>query len=222
MVRIALIGDRSEAVTAHRAIDACFRMIAGVEGVWMHTSAIGDLSCVQGIWCVPASPYADTEAALRAIRFARENRVPFLGTCGGFQHAIVEYVRNVLGLKDADHAENNPEASMPVIAPLECALVEKSGAIVLSSGRIQDAYRGAAQIEEGYHCSYGFNPAYVDLLFEKGDLVATAYDLEGAIRGVELHGHPFFVATLFQPERLALRGEVPPLMEAFVAACGVN
>lgn len=222
MVRIALIGDRSDAVIAHRAIDACFQMFADVEAVWVHTTAIGDLSAFHGIWCVPASPYADTEAALGAIRFARENRVPFFGTCGGFQHAIVEYARNVLDLSEADHAENNPSASMPVIAPLECALVEKSGEIVLSDGLIRTAYNDAAEIEEGYHCSYGFNPAYVDPLFANGDLQATAHDLAGAVRGVELRGHPFFVATLFQSERRALHGEMPPLVKAFVGACGLD
>jgi CTP synthase (UTP-ammonia lyase) len=218
MVRIALIGDRSDSVLAHRAIDACFRMFPDVEADWLHTTAIGDLSECKGIWCVPASPYADTEAALAAIRFARENEVPFLGSCGGFQHAIVEYARNALGLSAADHAENNPLASMPVIAPLECALVEKSGEIRLSQGLIQAAYSGTERIEEGYHCSYGFNPAYVDTLFGNGRLRATAHDLDGAIRGVELDAHPFFVATLFQSERRALRGELPPLVNAFVAA----
>jgi len=169
-----------------------------------------------------ASPYADTEAALAAIRFAREHRVPFLGTCGGFQHAIVEYARNLFGFSEADHAENNSAALMPVIAPLECALVESSGEIMLSDGRIRSAYNDATKIEEGYHCSYGFNPAYVDLLFANGDLRATAHDFAGDVRGVELRGHPFFVATLFQSERRALRGEMPPLVKAFVAAARLN
>ena len=134
----------------------------------------------------------------------------------------MEYARNVLGLSEADHSENNPAASMPVIAALECALVEKSAQVVLSAGLIRTAYSDATEIEEGYHCSYGFNPAYFDLLFANGDLRATAHDLEGAVRGVELRGHPFFVATLFQSERRALRAEMPPLVEAFIAAARLN
>ena len=108
MIRIGLIGDRNEAVVAHRAIDAALAMLpdAEAEAVWLHTSSIGDLASFDALWCVPASPYADTEAALGAIRYARENGVPFLGSCGGFQHAIVEYSRNVLGIAAADHAEN--------------------------------------------------------------------------------------------------------------------
>jgi len=63
-----------------------------------------------GFWCVPASPYRDIDGALRAIRFAREQRRPFLGTCGGFQHAVLEYARNVLGWADAEHGELAPNA----------------------------------------------------------------------------------------------------------------
>lgn len=64
------------------------------------------------------------EGALIAIRYARENSIPFLGTCGGFQHAILEYARNVLGWSDAAHAETDTTGRM-VIAPLTCSLVEK-------------------------------------------------------------------------------------------------
>ena len=64
------------------------------------------------------------DGALRAIRFARETPRPFLGTCGGFQHALIEYARSVLGWADADHAESAPGAGRAVVSPLSCALVE--------------------------------------------------------------------------------------------------
>src|SRR5205809_607084 len=80
------------------------------------------LELFHGIWCVPGSPYRSMDGALRANRFARENGRPFLGTCGGFQHAIIESLRNVAGLKHADHAESNPDAKMPVIVRLACSL----------------------------------------------------------------------------------------------------
>ncbi|VTM88081.1 CTP synthase [Raoultella ornithinolytica] len=75
-------------------------------------------------WCPPAR-MKNAEGAFTAIRYARENSVPFLGTCGGFQHAIIEYARNVMGWQDAAHAETDTEGRM-VIAPLSCSLVEKS------------------------------------------------------------------------------------------------
>ena len=135
--RIALVGDFDVAVVAHRAIVAALDL-GGAEGVWIRTSAITDapaqLKDFDGIWCVPASPYENTDGALAAIRFARENLVPFLGTCGGFQHALLEYARNVCGLPGAEHGEISPDAEVRLIAPLACALVEQTGEIVLVEG----------------------------------------------------------------------------------------
>ena len=105
--RIALIGDHNPAVVAHRAIPLALGLAAGASGhpvdwAWVHTSTlVGDataqLEMFDGIWCVPASPYANTDGALEAIRVAREHNVPFLGTCGGFQHALLEYAGAVWG-----------------------------------------------------------------------------------------------------------------------------
>lgn len=73
-------------------------------------------------WCAPGSPYRSLTGALDAIRFAREERVPFIGTCGGFQHAVIEYARNVLGFADARHAEYDPYASSDLfISALSCS-----------------------------------------------------------------------------------------------------
>ena len=219
-MKIALIGDFDATVTAHRAIPLALGL-AGAEGVWVHTSAIGDaraaLDPYSGIWCVPASPYANADGAFAAIRFARESGRPFLGTCGGFQHAVIEYARNVLGMAGADHAETNPGASVPLIAPLACALVEERQQLMLVPGsRIERAYR-ERRIEEGYHCRYGMNPSIAAKLWD-GALRPVAHDEAGEVRAVELVSHPFFVATLFQPERRALKGELPPLVREFVAA----
>jgi RimJ/RimL family protein N-acetyltransferase len=158
------------------------------------------------------------DGALRAIRFAREAQLPFLGTCGGFQHAVLEFARDVLGWRDAEHAESAPGATRPVIAPLECALVGVTGAVQFGPGtRVARAY-GAPSALETYHCRYGLSPLFADELLA-GPLRATARDAAGEVRAIELDGHPFFVATLFQPERAALAGGTPPLVAAFVNAC---
>jgi CTP synthase (UTP-ammonia lyase) len=224
--RVALVGDCNPAVIAHRAIPEALRLAgeslgADIDGVWLHTSSIHDaaeqLAEFDAIWCVPASPYANADGALDAIRFARERRVPYLGTCGGFQHAVIEYARNVLGMKSADNAEDNPQGETLVITPLSCSLIEKTEEITLAeSGMLHEAY-GAAQISEGYHCSYGINPAFAELLFS-GPLRPTAHGASGEVRAFELQSHPFFVGTLFQPERRALMGEAPPLVVAFLKA----
>jgi CTP synthase (UTP-ammonia lyase) len=170
-----------------------------------------------GVWCVPASPYASTTGALSAIRFARECPKPFLGTCGGFQHAVIEYLRGV-GYPSAEHAESAPEASMPVIARLSCSLVEKGGTVVFRRGSVLAAIYGTDRADELYHCNYGVNPEYAALLTGATGLRAVAHDAAGEVRGVELVGHPFFVATLYQPERAGLSGADHPLVRAFVAA----
>ena len=219
--KVALVGDYNEAVQAHGAIPVAVRLVGNVEGVWVPTETIRnanvDLQPYDAIWVVPASPYKSMTGALDAIRFARESGRPFLGTCGGFQHAVIEYARNVLHWTDADHAETNPGSNALVIAPLACSLVEKQGAIHLApDSRLAAAY-GELNIEEGYHCSYGLNPAVQSRLFAH-TLKATAHDQAGEVRAIELSGHPFFVATLFQPERRALQGQVPPLVRSFCEA----
>ena len=119
-LRIALIGDYNAQVIAHQAIPEALRLSGErlgqqVEGLWTHTASITNpreqFADFDGIWCVPASPYANTEGALETIRFARESGLPFLGTCGGFQNAVLEYARNVCGITEADHAETNPASS---------------------------------------------------------------------------------------------------------------
>jgi CTP synthase (UTP-ammonia lyase) len=221
--RVALVGDYDKSVIAHQAIPEALRLAArtdqSIDAVWIHTAsirdAVADLAGFDGIWCVPASPYANMEGALNAIRYARESSRPFLGTCGGFQHAVLEYARNVCGLQHASHAETHPNAPMLVVSPLSCPLVEQSEEIVLQEGgKVRSAY-GVERITEGYHCSYGLNREYETLLFHNG-LRPTAHSLHGEVRAVELSSHPFFVATLFQHERRALRGEMPPLVSAFV------
>jgi CTP synthase (UTP-ammonia lyase) len=155
------------------------------------------------------------EGALGAIRFARTERVPFLGTCGGFQHAMIEYARNVLGLARAEHAETNPNAAMPLISRLSCSLVEHQGQILLTEGSCIRQIYGQAEVHEMYHCNFGLNPAYEGMLTD-GHLRFTGLDGAGEVRVLELNDHPFFIATLFQPERSALRGEAHPLIRAFV------
>ena len=224
---IGLIGDFDPQVAAHRAIPLAVRAAADALGLsvtapqWLPTGSIAASASVErfdGLWCVPGSPYRSMEGALRAIEHARQNGVPFLGTCGGFQHAVVEYARNVLGWADAEHGETAPGATRAVIAPLACELVEAAAAVRLLPGtRIAAAY-GGAEAMETYHCRYGLNPQFRAALVG-GPLRAAADDAAGEVRAVELDGHPFFVATLFQPERAALAGRPAPLVSAFLSAC---
>src|SRR5205814_301874 len=105
--------------------------------------AARDLKNFDAVWVVPASPYQNMNGALDAIRWARETRRPFLGTCGGFQHALIEFARHVAGLTAADHAETNPAAETLVVAPLACALKEKSGTVRFTPGSLIHAAYGS-------------------------------------------------------------------------------
>lgn len=225
-LHIALVGDYDPHITAHRAIPLALNSAARELGrdlkcAWVDTRNIqapAKLHAFDGIWCTPGSPYRNMDGALLAIRYARENQTPFLGTCGGFQHALVEYARNQLGWADADHAESSPGAQRTVISALSCSLVEARGGIELLAGSIIARSYGQQRITEGYRCSYGLNPQFEPELLS-GPLIASGRDENGEVRAVELHGHPFFLATLFQPERAALAGNPVPLARTFVQAC---
>lgn len=190
---------------------------------WVGTTdvrdAARDLAEFSAVWLVPASPYKSMSGALDAVRWARETRRPFLGACGGFQHALIEFARNVAGLRDADHAESNPFASVLMVTLLGCALDDIAPLRFVPGSLIHEAY-GSGSAQEAYRCSFGPNPLYRGALEDAG-LHFTAFDEhDNAIRAAELPReiHPFFVGTLFQPERAALRGETPPLVRAFVKA----
>lgn len=223
-LRIALVGDYNPDVLAHQAIPLAIDDAAAVLDItadydWLATTELTspeDLVGYDAIWLVPASPYKNAQAAFIAARYARENSVPFLGTCGGFQHALIEYARHVLGWQDAAHAETDTEGRM-VIAPLACSLVEVSETIELRAHTLIARAYGQEEIEEGYHCNYGVSPEFAQEL-EKGDMRVTGWDAQGEIRAIELVTHPFFIATLFQHERAALAGRPAPLVQALLRA----
>ncbi|HTE50849.1 MAG TPA: GNAT family N-acetyltransferase [Kofleriaceae bacterium] len=226
---IGLVGDRDPAVLAHRAIPEAIRLAAAelgvtAEPIWLATeqlpadpaAARAALSGFDAIWCAPASPYRHTDGALAAIRAARTGDIPFFGSCGGFQHALLEIARSVLAVPAA-HAELDPDAVDPVVAPLTCSLVEERGEVILAPGSLlARAYR-AERAVEGYHCRYGLHPAWEARLAAAG-VTVTARDGDGDARGFELAGPRFFTGTLFQPERRALVGETPPPAVALLAA----
>lgn len=228
-VTIGLIGDRRDSVPAHQAIPVALENAAEALGIaaayeWVPTERVRSASRVaafDGLWCVPGSPYQSMDGALLAIRCAREGRIPFLGTCGGFQHAVIEYARNVLGWQEATHGETDSTATLTVISPLSCGMLNGSGSVQLISGtRIAAAY-GTDEATEEYMCSYGVNPDFRASLVA-GPLREAAHDDTGELRAVELDDHPFFVATLFQPERAALHERPAPLVTAFLRVCAAQ
>lgn len=231
MIRILLVGDESKEVLAHQAIPkalalAAQKLLVDVAPEWLPTEQIMSANKVatknpNAIWCVPGSPYRNMDGALTAIRFARENKIPFLGTCGGFQHAVIEIARDLLNIRDADHMESNPSATMPLISKLACSLINQSERIRIKPNTALRRIYGADEITEAYQCSYGLNPELKHLLRD-ANLEFSAHSVgDDAVRAIELTNHPFFIATLFQPERSAATGKPHPLVSAFVEAASM-
>jgi CTP synthase (UTP-ammonia lyase) len=223
---VALVGDRAPAVRAHGRIplliDALRRRDElALDAYWIPSEDAGEpgaLDGFDGIWVVPGSPYRSAEGAIAAVRSARERGVPLLGTCGGFQHAVLELARNRCGIADATHAEYDDAAGEAVIVALECSLVGHEGAIHYAPGSLIQRIMGVERSVERYHCSYGIDAAYLDAL-EAGGVRFGARDDAGDVRALELPDHPFFLGTLFQPELAGDGTRAHPVIRAFARAC---
>ena len=151
------------------------------------------------------------------IRFARETKRPYLGTCGGCQHALIEYAQAICHVPDADHEETNPKAKNLIISRLSCSLEGKSDQIFfIPPSRLFSIFAGQPATEP-YQCNFGLNPEWKKKL-EAAGIVFSGLDAAGEVRAFELPSHPFFIGTLFQPERSALINKEHPLIKAFVTA----
>lgn len=218
--RLALVGDRSPHVRSHARIPGLLAELEkrdhlDLDVYWVPTDQPVD--GFDGIWLLPGSPYKSEAGAIRAVRTAREQGIPFLGTCGGFQHAMLEYARTVCGAAGVQHGESTPDSDDLLIVPLECSLDGHEGAVQVTPGTRAAELLGVERSMERYHCSYGLDTSRLDLLREHG-MVFSGYDDAGDPRIAELPEHPFYLATLFQPE-LAGNGTRPhPFIQAFAHA----
>ncbi|MFG3049879.1 hypothetical protein ACGFZP_02850 [Kitasatospora sp. NPDC048239] len=223
--RIALVGDRSPAVRSHARIPGLLDALAErdqlvLDAYWIPTEDAGTTTALDGfdaIWLLPGSPYRSEAGALAAVRTARERGIPFLGTCAGFQHAVLEYARNVCGIGGAAHGESHPERDELLIVPLTCSLVGHEGAVEIAPGSLAERVFGTTRTLERYHCAYGLNADYLERLRERG-LRFSGTDDSGEMRVLELPGHPFFLASLFQPELAGDGTRAHPAVRALAAA----
>lgn len=224
--RIALVADRSPHVRSHQRVPILLDSLRerdqlDLDVYWIPTTEVGALSGFDGIWLLPGSPYQSESGAIAAVQAARESGTPFLGTCGGFQHAMLEFARNVCGAAGVQHGESNPAAEDQLIVALECSLDGHEGPVQVSPGTLAAELLGVERSVERYHCSYGLDSSRLDLLREYG-LVFSGFDDSGDVRIAELPSHPFFLATLFQPE-LAGDGSRPhPVIRGFARAAAAH
>jgi CTP synthase (UTP-ammonia lyase) len=221
--RIGIVGDYNPTYQVHLATE---RALAHAKPLvpyeWVPTEEVSSnpgrrLAGLTGVLMAPGSPYRSMEGALLAVRYARENGVPLLGTCGGFQHLVIEFARNVLGIRDADHEETNPGAPELAVTALACSLAGQEHRVLFTKGSRVASIYPLSEAVEPFFCSYGLSPRYRSRL-ESAGLRVAALDDGGEVRAVELAGHPFFIGTLYVPQARSTPDEPHPLVEAFVTA----
>jgi CTP synthase (UTP-ammonia lyase) len=224
---IGVIGDFNPAFPPHAATNAALEHAAAALGVqvevdWLDTADldgldVAELAVYDALWGAPGSPYRSLDGALRAIRFARESDWPFIGTCGGFQHVVIEYARNVLGFEDAQHAEYDPYASELFVSALSCSLVGQTMSVRLQPGSRAAGFYEQDEVSEQYYCNFGLNPRHQARL-NRGGLRVVGTDQDGEARVLELADRRFYIATLFVPQ-LTSRSDSPhPLIVAYLRA----
>ena len=221
-VRIAIVGDLDPAKHSHRELEAARSLLGSdVETTWVATDSpamagiAAGTTAYDGVWIAPGSPYADDAAVLSVIRFARESGLPLLGTCGGMQYAVVEFVRDVL-FRPGTHAEVDGVGADNAVGALACSLVGEQRVVTPVPGTRFATLLGGASFTGVHYCSYGPTAATLSTLQQHGWVVeATAPDAPVEVLSYE--PHPFFVLTLFQPQIGAIQwGRVHPILHAFV------
>lgn len=221
---IALLGEYTPTFPPHASTNAAIehsrRLLgADIAANWVSTENI-ELKLFErysGIWVAPGSPYKSMEKTLWAIRYARENNIPCFGTCGGFQHIVIEYARNVLGFKDAQHAEYDPYSSKLFISQLACSLAGRELQLSFVPGSQVAAIYGCLSATEHYYCNFGVNPDCIREL-KQGPLSISGADIEDEVRVIEYPGHPFYIGTLFVPQTRSKPETPHPLVTAFLGA----
>lgn len=237
-VEIGLIGKYVELKDAYKSIVEAF-IHAGAENEchvklkWIHSESLSEhemseqIKGLNGVLVAPGFGDRGFEGKLEAVRYAREEGIPFLGICLGMQAAVIEYARNVLGLDGAHSTEMDASAKHPVIDLMEDQkeISDKGGTMrlgaydcVLKEGsKAAEVYK-RKEINERHRHRYEYNNVYKDQLSEAG-LIASGVNPEtGLVEIVELERHPWFLGVQFHPEYRSTVVNPHPLFVAFVKA----
>ncbi|MEM3329630.1 MAG: CTP synthase, partial [Saccharolobus sp.] len=242
-VNIALVGKYTKLKDAYISIrEAIYHASAYLNVtpnlIWIESTDIEKdptnfdkiLGNVDGIIVLPGFGSRGTEGKIKAIKFAREHKIPFLGICFGFQLAVVEFARNVLGLTNAHSTEIDPNTEFPVITLLDnqknvtqLGGTMRLGAqkIIVKEGTLAYNLYGRKTVYERHRHRYEVNPAYVDLL-QKGGLTISGVSEDGLVEIIELPSHRFFIATQAHPEFKSRPNKPSPIYLGFIkAAAGI-
>ena len=186
---------------------------------------------LDGILVAPGFGERGIEGKIDAVQYAREHKVPFLGICLGMQMAVIEYSRNVLGIKDATSIEQKPEAKNAVISLMEDQknITDMGGTMRLGAWEcsltegslVHQAYK-TKEISERHRHRYEYNNEFKDQLENAGLLTTGINKKTGLVEIVELKDHPWFVGVQYHPEHKSTVSKPHPLFVAFVKAALEN
>jgi CTP synthase (UTP-ammonia lyase) len=226
-VKIGIIGDydgRASHLATNNALQHAGAGIGlQVEITWIPTVELIDtvdtvMNGYDGLWAAPGSPYRSFTGALNGICYAREHHIPFLGTCGGFQHTILEFARDVLGIPELKKEDFDPYQPNTIITPLSCSLVGTSSKVLLPPESSMAKIYQSNEVIERFNCSFGLSNEFGRKLLENGFDVQ-GIDEDGNPRILTLKANTFFVATLFQPQLSSSPGKPHPLILKLLSYC---
>ncbi|MEK9500186.1 CTP synthase [Gaopeijia maritima] len=237
-VRIAVVGKYTELIDSYKSVQEA--LIHGgiandvkVDIDWISSEHFDDGAGVErlrkydGLLIPGGFGPRGVEGMLQAIRWARENRMPFFGICLGLQCAVIEFARNVCGLEDSDSFEFKEESKDPVICLMDSQLqvTTKGGTMRLGAypARLRQGTRaaeiyGSGEISERHRHRFEVNNEYRPLLEEHGLVISGTSPDEGLVEMIELPDHPWFVACQFHPELKSRPMRPAPLFASFIQA----
>jgi CTP synthase len=237
-VKIGLVGKYVELKDSYKSISEAF-IHAGatndskVKLEWIHSEGITEetladkMKDLAGILVAPGFGNRGIEGKILAIKYARENKIPFFGICLGMQCAVIEFARNVIGLKDAHSREMNPASSNPVIDLLETqkSITNMGGTMRLGAypcrledGTLARSIYGKTEIQERHRHRYEFNNEYKSKFEEAGMVLSGINPQAELVEIVELNDHPWFLGVQFHPEYKSTVIKPHPLFVSFVKA----
>ncbi len=241
-VKITVVGKYVELPDAYKSIAESF-VHAGVENEckvrlkWVQSEHLTEenlaasLGSPDGILVAPGFGSRGLDGKIIAVKYARENKIPFFGICLGMQCAVIEYGRNVVGIKDATSAEIDPQTANPVIDMMEAQkkVTQKGGTMRLGAypceitkGTKAYAIYGKSKINERHRHRFEFNNKYLDR-YTKAGMIASGINPDGnLVEIVELKDHPFFIGVQFHPELKSTALNPHPIFVKFVKAAMDN
>ncbi|QCW99290.1 CTP synthase [Aggregatimonas sangjinii] len=238
-VTIGLIGKYVELQDSYKSILESFIHAGAVNEVKVNVQSIHSeyidlnnlkhkMKGIDGILVAPGFGERGIEGKIKAVQYARENGIPFLGICLGMQMAVIEYARNVLGLTDANSTEMDEHTEEPVIDLMEAqkSITRKGGTMRLGAwdcelkdgSLVQEAYHGAGTISERHRHRYEFNNAYKQQLVDSGLVTSGINSETGLVEIIELPSHPWFVGVQYHPEYKSTVANPHPLFVGFIKA----